>query len=477
MRVRVELGSGVPDTQAALATAWARALSAAHVWVPSSPADADVVRVMREVGVELPLRVEDGGTAEITLVLQPVPQGPLRTVRDRLEPMVADALSQQGLLFDARPWASHFALAPDMVFLNNGSFGATPRSVLAAQRRLVDEMEAQPIRFMAEIPQRLRAAAERVAGMLGADPAGTVFVDNATSGVDTVLASIDWRPGDVIVATTHVYPAVHNGLRRLVERFGVQLVSIEIPFPVTGPEDVLARVRDAWPDGARLAVFDHITSATGLVLPVMELVAFARERGAEVLVDGAHAPGQVPVDLDELGADYWVGNCHKWLFTPKSCAVLHVAAAHRSQILPLVISHGFGGPMTSQFDFVGTRDYSPWLAVEAALDFVEEAGGANRIRAHNIRLRRRGTEQLGERLDLARGAPSTMLAAMESRPLPISAGSDALALNRRLWERHRVEAMIAPFADRLLLRTSAQLFNSMSDFERLGQALSEELSG
>ena len=227
------------------------------------------------------------------------------------------------------------------------------------------------------------------------------------------------------MTTDHEYGAVTRSLQQLSDRFGVRNHRIRVPFPLQGTQDVLQAVRDQWPqERVRLAIFDHITSATGLVWPVAQLTELAHEHGAQVLIDGAHAPGQVPLDLGSLGADYWVGNCHKWLFAPKGCAVLSVARERRAALHPLVVSHGYGQGLTEEFDWVGTRDPTPWLAAEAALDFVRQQGGLDRIRAHNVALRRSGAQILEREVGLGASAPPSMLAALETRPLPIELGTD-----------------------------------------------------
>lgn len=498
------------DARSQIAEGWARALSAPGVEAYSAgraPGQLrpEVVAVMREVGIDVSSQTSKvaAGLPAPDVVMElgnePWPQlgarrvtwatpdpctaksrdplAPFRVARDQIGARVAAFLEQEGQAArfgDAV--RAQFALQPDIAFLNHGSFGATPRSVLDAQTALREELESQPVRFMLGVGPRLRAAASAVAAVLRANPDGVVFVDNATTGANTVLRSFDWAPGDVIVTTNHEYGAVSATLRYLVDRFGVRVARVTVPFPLDSPDEVVRAVRDQWPtERVRVAVFDHITSATGLVWPVAELTELAHEHGAEVLIDAAHVPGHVPVDLTALGADYWVGNCHKWMFAPKGCAVLYVAREKRAALHPLVISHGYQQGLTAEFDWVGTRDPTGWLSVGAAIEFIHAQGGADRIRAHNVALRAAGAGILERRLGLPRSAPPSMLAAMESRPLPAVLGMDHVAISRRLWEEHQVEAVITPFGGRLWVRISAQIYNRHQDYERLATALGDRI--
>ena len=502
------------DVRSQMAEGWARALSAPGTETRSAGSAPtrlrpEVIAVMREVGIDLgshhakplggsarPDAVIDVGTDPsrvsmgqgVRRVRWAIPDptlseegglGPFRVARDAIGARVSEWLAaQQCRASFGTAVRDRFVLPPDIAFLNHGSFGATPRSVLEAQRALQDELEAQPVRFMLGAPDRLRRAAASVAAFLKANPDGLVFVENATSGVNTVLRSMDWSAGDVIVTTTHRYNAVGTTLQYLADRYGVVVHAIDVPFPLSGPGEVVQALRDQWPERrVRLALFDHVPSITATVWPVEAMIELAREKGAEVLIDGAHVPGQVPVDLTKLKADYWVGNCHKWLFAPKGCAVLYVGRHKREALHPLVISHGYRHGLAAEFDWVGTRDPSAWLAVEAAIGFVQEMGGPDRIRAHNVALRQQAAHMLEARLGLEPCAPAALFASMETRLLPESVGGDPDGLSARIWSEHRVESMIAPFQGRLWLRISAQIYNAIGDYERLATALEPLVAG
>lgn len=372
---------------------------------------------------------------------------------------------------------SRFCIPPDIAFLNHGSYGATPRPVLEAQRALIVALETQPVDFMRGAMERVRTVAARVAPLLGADPADVVLVDNASTAVSSVLHSIVWQRGDVIVTTDHAYLAVRAALRHLERTRGVVVRIAAVPFPIRGPEEVVAAVEPLL-DGARFAIFDHITSVTGLVFPIAELVARCRARGIPVFVDAAHTLGQIPLDVPAIGADWWVANAHKWLFAPKGCAVLHVRRDRHAETHPAVWSIGMGDGFHEEFDFVGTRDPSAWLSLEAAIAFVEDLGGLDHVRAYQRDLRRRAAALILSRLGTDAPAPESMLAALATLPLPdrpVFAGSthlDARHLSVRIWEQHRIEAMFVPWGgERLWLRIAAPVYAHLDEFARLADVL------
>lgn len=372
---------------------------------------------------------------------------------------------------------SDFALQPGIDFLNNGSFGATPRIVLAAQDRLRERLEAQPVSFFVDdLDSLLADALAALAPLLGAPADQLAFVDNATTGMQVLIEAAPLGPGDVVVTTSHVYGAVRNILRHVAGRAGARVVEIPVPFPSAGPSEVVDAVRDGWPDGAKLAIFDHITSPTGLVLPVRELVDLAKARGAHVLVDGAHVPGHLHVDLSTLGADGWVGNLHKWLFAPKSAAVLHCPPAHQGRLHASVISHGYGTGMRGELHWLGTRDPTPLLASVDGLRYAESLG-IEAMRTYQRELREEAASRLTAAWGTRRPAPASMLGALATLELPFHADGTqevAGALRRRLWREHRIEVPIVPFGGRCWLRISAQVFNDLSDYERLASVVSAE---
>lgn len=270
-----------------------------------------------------------------------------------------------------------FMLEDGFATVNHGAYGATPRSVMAAQDEWRARMERQPSRFFnGTILPALRGAAAALGEVVGARGEDIGFVGNATEGVNAVLRSLVFAPGDEIVVLSHVYGAVRNTVRHVCAVSGARMVEVAVAFPRPDDADVLAGLAAAISGRTRLAVLDHITSSTALLLPIGEMIALCHGRGVKVLVDGAHAPGQVALDLSALGADWYVGNCHKWLFAPKGCGFLWARGDRQDGIHPAVISHGYGQGFTAEFDWTGTRDPSAWLAVQAALGVHARLGGA-----------------------------------------------------------------------------------------------------
>jgi isopenicillin-N epimerase len=371
---------------------------------------------------------------------------------------------------------SRFCIPPDVAFLNHGSYGATPRQVLDAQRAWTDALEAQPVAFMRELPTRVRRVAARVAPLLRADPADVVLVDNASTAVSSVLHSIQWKPQDVVVTTDHAYLAVRGALGHLERTKGVVVRIAAVPFPIADAAQVVDAVEPLL-DGARFAIFDHVTSVTGLVFPIADLVARCRSREIPVFVDAAHALGQVELDVPAIGADWWVSNAHKWLFAPKGCAVLHVRRERQAETHPAVLSIGTGEGFHEEFDFVGTRDPSAWLSLEAAIGFVEEMGGLERIRRAQRELRRRAAELVLAKIGGVPPAPDAMLAALATLPLPDrpafvgSTHAHARDLSAHLWKQHRIEAMFVPWHGRLWLRIAAPIYGHLDEFARLATLL------
>ena len=390
------------------------------------------------------------------------------------------------------PHAAHWDLDPEVVFLNHGSFGACPRIVLEHQQALRARMERQPVQFFArDLEPMLDRVRARLGSFLGADPDDLALIPNATTGVNTVLAALDLQPEDELLTTNHEYNACRNALDAATARCGARVVTVPIPFPLSGPDQVVADLSAAVTDRTRILLVDWITSPTALVLPVPEIVAAMKERGVEVLIDGAHTPGQIPVDLDRVGAAWFTGNCHKWLCTPKGAAVLHVRRDRQAALRPLTISHGANSPRTDrtrfllEFDWTGTHDPTAALCIPAALSFLEGLlpGGIDALRSHNHDLAVAGRKLLCTAMDIDAPCPEGMLGSMAAVPLP--GGADApvptspLAkdpLYERLCARgFEVPVMPWPALAARLLRVSAQAYNDLDQYRALAAALATEL--
>ena len=375
-----------------------------------------------------------------------------------------------------------------MVYLNHGAFGACPRSVLDYQRTIRDRLERQPIQFFVrDLEHLLDDARGELAKFLGADPEGLVFVPNATAGVNTVLRSLRFKGGDELLVTDHEYNACRNALNFIAERSRALVVVANIPFPLRAKDEVVDAVLRRVTSRTRLALLDHVTSQTGLVLPIQTLVRKLAQLGVETLVDGAHAPGMVPLNLRKLGATYYTGNCHKWLCAPKGAGFLCTRRDRRQSIRPLSISHGANSPRADrsryliEFGWIGTIDPSACLSVPEALRFIGSrlTGGWAAVMKRNRRLVLGGRKMLCEALEIDSPCPDEMIGALAAVPLPD--GADAKPprsplyldpLQDQFLAQYRIEVPIIPWPapPKRLLRISAQLYNSLPQYERLAVA-------
>ena len=370
-------------------------------------------------------------------------------------------------------------LGPALTLLNHGSYGATPRVVLAEQDRWRERMERSPNSFFgSELPGALRNVADVLAEFLAGDGKDFAFLENATAGCNAVLNSLAFSSGDEILLTSHGYGAVRKAAAHVAAKSGARLVEADVPFPTTSPAQIVEAVASRLGPRTRLVILDHVTSPTATIFPVRELVSLCHAAGARVLIDGAHAPGMLTLDVPAIGADWYVGNCHKWLMAPKGSAFIWAAPEHQATLHPVVISHGYGQGFTAEFDWVGTRDPSAWLAIPAAIDFHLRHGGAS-LRERNARLAREAATFLAETWRTDRGSSDELTGAMATVRLPVSGeATEAHALQLREWllRDHRIDAAINPFAGSLWVRVSAQAYNETADYERLVEAIQSSRS-
>lgn len=417
-------------------------------------------------------------------------------------------------------------------FLNHGSFGSCPREVLEVQREFRDRLERQPIQFLVRDLEALWDDARAVlATFVGARHEDVVFVPNATTGVNAVLRSVPFESGDELLVTNHEYNACRNVADYIASSRGIRVVVAEVPFPVQNEDQFIEPVLRAITSRTRLALLDHVTSQTGLVFPVQRLVRLLAERGIDALIDGAHAPGMVPLNLQEIGAAYYTGNCHKWICAPKGAAFLHVARDRQQLIRPLVISHGANSVRHDrsrfliEFGWMGTGDPSAMLSVPAALKFMENLGrqlstsakemmpaslaplgervpvragegvspgahdieskspasaGWSAVMRRNHELAVAARSLLCEQLKIKPPCPPEFLGSLASVPIPDALDSIPSKsplyldpLQDKLLNEHSVEVPIIPWPrpPHRLLRISAQLYNSLPQYERLTRAL------
>ncbi|MCC9657464.1 aminotransferase class V-fold PLP-dependent enzyme [Rhodopirellula halodulae] len=389
---------------------------------------------------------------------------------------------------DSNAWL----IRKDLDFLNHGSFGATPRCVFEEQHHWQRQLENDPIEFLA--PERsLLPKLDRVRQVVGkevnASPNDIAFVRNATEGVNAVIRSLPLSADDQILVTNHGYNACINAVQEAARSAGASVLNAQVPFPIRHPDEVLDAIRTQLTPNTKWMLLDHVTSPTGIVFPIAELVDIAHSNGTRVMVDGAHAPGMLPLNLSELNADYYTANHHKWWCGPKVSGFLHVAAEHQSEVLPSIISHGanlegFGPtPFQSQFNWPGTFDPSPLIALPTAIDFLANlfpSRESNRLdglikRNHDLVVQAR--RLLLDRLALAEPAPESMLGSLATIPIPAwknHSNAEILAIRQTLRAKHRLELPIFRFdEENVCLRISAQAYNSIEQYERLADAVAE----
>jgi len=389
--------------------------------------------------------------------------------------------------------ARHWHLDPTVTFLNHGSFGACPIPVMKAQSALRLQLEREPVRFFLERAPALALRSRQELGrFLGADPDDLAFLPNATTAVNAVMRSLRFEAGDQILATNHGYRACLNAIRYAGNREGAELSLVSVPFPLSGPEQVVEPVLAAVTPRTRLAVLDHVTSPTGILFPIETLVSELQARGVDVLVDGAHALGMLPLDLDRLGAAYYTANAHKWLCAPKGAAFLHVRRDRQDRIRPLVVSHGASSPRTDlsrfrlEFDWMGTDDPTPSLCLPECLSFLATLApdGIPGLMRRNRGLAQEARRIVADALQVPLPCPDLMLGSLATLPLPDAASvprAGYLAidpLQQSLWNRHRIEVpiMIWPEGARRWVRLSAQAYNTRQQYTKLGEALRELLA-
>jgi isopenicillin-N epimerase len=367
---------------------------------------------------------------------------------------------------------SDFILSPDTIQINHGSFGATPIPVLDAADAWRRKFEADPTHFMRRLwAPSLADAKAKLAAFLNADTQGLAFVMNASDGANAVLRSLDFAPGDEILVTSHGYRAVSKTVEHVCRRSGATARIVDIPFPLTGPEAVVDAVDTSTTSRTRLIVVDHITSPTAAVFPVAAIQTRARKRGVPVLIDGAHAPGQVPLDIAALAPDFYIGNCHKWLFAVKGAAFLYAAPPFRARLHPGTISHGYGQGMEAEFDWVGTRDVGAWLSVPDGIAYGETRGWSQ-LRQRNNDLASDAAKLLAQVWGTRIGTPDSMRAHMASVEIPLTGPADearAQKLWSRLYDTHRIQMPVIAFAGALWARPSAQIYNRAADYEALAK--------
>jgi isopenicillin-N epimerase len=383
--------------------------------------------------------------------------------------------------------ARQFLIREDVVFLNHGSFGACPRPVFAAYQNWQLELERQPVEFLGrKLTETMRQPRIALAAELGTVPENIVGLTNATLGLNIVAQSLDLKPGDQILTTDHEYSALEKTWAYVARRTGAEIVVVKIPMPLTTEAQFTDTVIAGMTDRTRVLFLSHITSPTALLFPIERSIAEARKRGIWSVIDGAHTPGHIKLELDALGADFYSGNCHKWMMAPKGSAFLHARSEVQGLINPLVISHGwtadsktpgakgaFGNsPFIDELEMQGTRDPAPWLTVPAALAYRRDNDWPS-VQAHCHALAQDTARRLGELTGLAPlSAPEFCAPQMVAMPVP---DCDVDAIKDALLDKYSIEIPVFRWQDTCIVRLSVQGYNSKPQMDLLLTALTDLL--
>jgi isopenicillin-N epimerase len=374
---------------------------------------------------------------------------------------------------------SEWMLRPDIAFLNHGSFGAVPRCVFEEQERWRRRIEAEPVELLGRRCRDLLDESKGVIGQwLGMAPEDFGFVTNATEGINAVLRSLQFRPEDELVTTTHVYNAVRQTMRHVAQQTGAGYREIDIPLPLHSARQIVDAVAGGLSARTKMLVIDHITSPTGLVFPVEAIAAVCAQRGIDVLIDGAHAPGMLPLNVPGVGAAYYAGNLHKWTCAPKGAGFLWVRPDRQAGIHPAVVSHDWGSGLAAEFNWQGTRDISAWLSVPRAMAFMAELGW-EKVQAHNHALAVWAHQMLQKAWEVEPVSPldGQLLGSMATLNMPgwLPAMNDAQApaVQHSLYVQHGIEVPLFSWGGQWRLRVSCQVYNHPEEYEKLGKAIRE----
>ncbi|MCA1838884.1 MAG: aminotransferase class V-fold PLP-dependent enzyme [Actinomycetota bacterium] len=374
---------------------------------------------------------------------------------------------------------AQWPLDRSITFVNHGSFGACPTPVLDVQAALREELERDPMDFLErKIDPLIEAAIASVAGFLGARADDLVFVQNATTAVNTVLQSLELGPQDEVLVTDHTYSGVFNTVTEgaLKRGYGVKVVHLGLD---ASDDEIVSAVQGSLGSRPKLAIIDHITSATAVVLPIERIVAACAAEGVMVMVDAAHTPGMFDTDLGKLRPDFWTGNLHKWVCAPKGCAVLYVREDRQEGIHPLVRSHAHLTPFTGEFAWTGTHDPTAFLSAPEAIHFFD-ALGWEKVRDYNSRLALYGSALIHEALGTRPVVPDRTSSSMALVVLPDNKGNtreSALAFRDELFRTHGIEVPVVAWGGIGALRISAHVYNRAEDYERLADVLPKAISG
>ncbi|MDQ1265255.1 MAG: Aminotran 5 protein [Bacteroidota bacterium] len=369
-------------------------------------------------------------------------------------------------------------LDDSVIFLNHGSFGAAPKVVIEAAHQYQQRLERQPLSFFFdEYPEMMKSTIQKLHKFIGASPNSVAFVENASTGISTVLREFcpDFASGDEILTLNQAYPAIRNAMKYMAEKFQLKYVECNVPFPVYDNKTIIEAIAAGVTDRTRLAVIDHITSPTGIILPVREIAEMLKSRGVIVAIDGAHAPGMIPLDIESIGADFYTGNCHKWLFSPKGAALLWASEEYRDKLHPLCISLFYNKGFSEEFLWTGTKNPAPWLAVKDGIEF-HQSLGSDELMKHNHDLAVEARKLIAGKLNIEIPVPDDFLgsiAALEMKGFNNPTHEDTMKLRFRMLKEFHIEVPFFDFDGRLWLRFSAQAYNELEEYAKLAVALKQ----
>ena len=387
--------------------------------------------------------------------------------------------------------SKHWNLNPKTVFLNHGSYGACPKAVLDYQHELRSQLESDPVHFLDVTSKELWSTAiETLSNFVNADKEGMTFVPNATSGVNTVLRSLDLQPGDEILVSDHAYQACWNTVDFVTKRAGARTVVAPLPFPIESSEQVTQTILDYTTENTKLVLIETVTSPTGFRLPFEGIIKKLQEKGIDVLLDAAHGPGIVNLDLKKLQPAYATGNAHKWLCAPKGSAFLYIRGDKRNQIRPLSISHGASvegntdEKIRLEFDWPGTQDITSWLCIPKSIEYLGSLvdGGWTAIMAHNKKLAIDARDILHEVIGTPKLCPDSMIVGLSAVALPEDgvATKSVLSpdpLHTLLFEKYNIQVPVFGWQhhNRRYLRIASYLYNSLDEYRYLAEILKKEI--
>lgn len=370
-------------------------------------------------------------------------------------------------------------LDEDITFLNNGSFGSVPKIILEEYEKLNRQIEKEPIEFfLRQYFPMIRESAKKLSDFVGVSSKDLVFVENATAGINTILNSIApiLNKDDEIIFTNYVYPAIKNAIYYICKKTGSLAREIFIPYPIENDKIIFNSIEEGLSRKTKIAVIDHIASSTSVILPIKDIVKLCKANGTLILIDGAHSPGMIDLNINELSPDFYVGNCHKWLYTPKGTALLYCRKELQELLHPLVISLDYGKGFTNEFDWVGTRNPSSWLSVPKALEFYNGIG-KQEIQSYIHNLSIEASELIIKELNINMNLNRKLHGAMVSFPIEnekFSNRTNPNELRNLIYDKYKIEVPFFNFNGKILFRISSQIYNELYDYEKLIYPLKRE---